>query len=90
MANDFVKEFFGGLGSAAGSVVGIAAGAAHAAGRLVTGSDLSDAAEGFGETFEACVDGGVEIGEEHGPELAALAVGIAVLLSGRPHNSGRL
>ncbi len=90
MANEFVKEFFGGLGSAAGSVVGIAAGAAHAAGKLVTGNDLSDVVEAFGGTFEACVDGGVEIGEEHGPELASLAVGIAVLLSGRRHHSGRL
>ncbi len=53
MANEFVKEFFGGLGSAAGSVVGVAAGTAHATGKLVTGSDLSDVVEAFGETFEA-------------------------------------
>ena len=89
MESEFVKEFFGGLGSAAGAVVGIATGAAHATGKLVTGSDLSDAGQAFGETFEACVDGGVEIGEEHGPELASLAVGIAVLLSGRLHKLGR-
>ena len=89
MASELMKEFFGSLGSAAGSVVGIAAGTAHAAGKLVSGGALPDVAEAFGETFEACVEGGVEIGEEHGPELASLAVGIAVLLAGRRHYSGR-
>jgi len=81
-----MDDVLGGVGLAAGSVVGIAAGVVGGAVKLVaSGGDLDEAKYTFDNVFEKCLDEGERIGKKHGLGLVSLGLGI---LFGRPHRGG--